>query len=416
VPTAADGTSVATGGDMTVRSPVQKSLDLRVLIASAAAYTIGIATNWMQPVLVVEILSVKGTTETSAGLIVAVEMIAVALSCAACAKIGRGVSFLTIALIGTIVAALGNVLSLVAPSHPALLAARVLCGIGEGAPYMVCNAALARIADPDRGYAQINVSTIVCGIVLIYIAPIVGHFAGGHMAYPTLLICSVVLLPALLLMPRTERYMPIESVTGKDHTKTLSIVVMSFGAFIFTMTYGALWSFCLVLGERTGLDAAEVTHALTVAVIFALAGSFLASVIGIRFGRVGPLGISLAIITIATVCISNTTHPTIFLVSLSVDMLTVYFLQPYFFGYAAAVDPSGRGPATLGAALFISVAVGPFLGGLLFERFGYSVIGWVAIVANSVSFAIFYVVDRNLARATRSNSEVATIAPAPEPR
>lgn len=105
---------------MAVRTPIQRSLDLRVLIASAAAYTIAIATTWLQPVLVAELLAVRGTTEASAGLVLAVEMVAVSLSSAAYAKFGKGASFLTIAFIGTLLAAVGNVLSIVAPtSEPA---------------------------------------------------------------------------------------------------------------------------------------------------------------------------------------------------------------------------------------------------------------------------------------------------------
>ena len=381
---------------MAAQTLVDESLDRRVLIASAAAYTIAIATNWLQPVLVTEILAVKGATEASAGLVVAVEMVAVALSSAACTKFGKGLSFLAIALAGTMVAAIGNVLSLVAPNHLSLLAARVLCGIGEGAPYMVCNAALARVADPDRAYAKINVSTIMLGTALIYVAPLVGHVTGGRMAYPTLLVCFAVLLPILFVMPRTERYTPAETPMGQERVNSLWILMMSFGAVAFGMTYGAMWSFCLVLGERTGLSSDAVTHAIAVAIMVALGGSLLASAMGSRFGRLAPLGVGLIVLTSAMVCVSNTHHPRVYSIAMGIDMIAVYFLQPYFFGYAAAADPSGRAPATLGAAFFFSIAIGPYLGGILFERFGYSVIGWVAIVANSFAFAIFFFVDKKL--------------------
>lgn len=69
-------------------------------------------------------------------------------------------------------------------------------------------------------------------------------------------------------------------------------------------------------------------------------------------------------------------------------MFALYFLIPYLFGFAAAVDSSGRGATLIGATFLLSLPVGPYFGGLVAEHFGYRMIGTLIVAAGMLAMAI----------------------------
>ena len=367
-----------------------------MLIAAVAANAIALSTNWLQPVLLVEILTLKGMSGASAGLVLSVEMLALSVSSALCAKLPRGTPFLPIALAGALTAGLGDLLSILAPDYRLLLASRILCGVGEGATMMVYSASLARFADPERAYGVVNVVSVLCGAILVYAAPAIGHFTGGRVTFPTLLAWIVLMIPALLLMPRSERLADSNSGATPAGGPVLSrsIVVIAVACFLFSVTGAAMWSFYFVIGGRTGLEADAINRAIAVATMLSLIGSLAASVMGSRFGRRVPISLGLVLVAGAIFWITHTQSATVYRLAMAVDLIGIYFLLPLFFGFAAAEDRGGRGAAMIGSAFFAGLAFGPWFGGVIFERFGYESMGWIAVVVNCVTAVLAICVDR----------------------
>jgi predicted MFS family arabinose efflux permease len=370
--------------------PLLDSVERRVLVASAAVGSVGYASIFAQPLLIAEILASRGLTEASAGFVLTVEMLAVALSSVSCTRLCRGKSFLAIGLIGAIVAALGNWAAWVSTGYGALLAIRVLCGLGEGAALFVASAAPARFANPDRTYAKINTITILFGTLLIYVAPFVGRITGGAMIFPTMLLAFIALLPAVLLMPRGERFAHAQTSStapqGKPPSVTLVVIWSSF--FIFVTMNSAVFSFCAILGERAGMTAVGVNSAIAVATLSSLIGSGLAGLIGTRFGRLLPMLSSIVLVTIALFFLSNARLPVTFWWTTNLQIIGDYFSLPYFQGSAAEEDPSGRGVAFVNATIPLSYALGPFVGGVVAEQYGFASLGWAAVAVNAIVFGM----------------------------
>ena len=365
---------------------LRRQQDRRVLIASATAYAVACAASWMQPLLLVEILRFKGGTAASAGLVLTVEMLALSLSSIFYARVATGVSFTAIAIGGTTLAIIGNVLSLVAKDHVSLLATRILCGLGEGATLMVASAALARFDDPDRAYGKINAFSILTGSLLIYAAPFLGRWTIGPTTFPALLLFMLLLLPVLLIMPRGEHLRPALEDTPVTSRFNPRLLIIGLAVLIASVTNAAVWSFCFAFGSRAGLGAATLNTVMAIAILFALAGSVLAGAIGSRHGRTLPFAMGLTIVSFASFTLSHTTHPLSFEVAMAAYLTAMYFIIPYFFGYAAAEDPSGRGAAMIGAIFLLSFAIGPYLGGIISQQFGYRPMGWLVLIADSIAF------------------------------
>jgi predicted MFS family arabinose efflux permease len=63
---------------------------------------------------------------------------------------------------------------------------------------------------------------------------------------------------------------------------------------------------------------------------------------------------------------------------------------------AAQVDSKGRWAAAAGGVFTLSTAFGPILGGVLIEKFGYSAIAWLQLLAVVPGVYIFARVQREI--------------------
>jgi len=380
-----------------------RSRERRILIGSAAAYTIPMVVIWLQPFLLAEILAVKATTEASAGLLVTAEMTALSLSSLMCVKFGRGIPYIRIAILGMVLAAIGNALSFFASSYWWLFATRIIAGAGEGTPLMVGNAAVAGIADPDRAYAKITAFSIVVSAALIYAAPALSPVSGGRATAASLLACCILLSPAVILMPRSYRFDPVEDTARRDSGRISPTVILTLVAFsCFTIVNASTWSFFSLIGQRTGLTAGAVNHAIAVSIVFSIAGSLAANWVGSRWGRFVPVGTGLVAVTIALWCLSVTHNVSLYRGSMDLNMFASYFAIPFFFGYAAGADSTGRGSAWMGAVIPLSFTLGPLLGGIIFGQFGYRIMGPITLLSDAIAFVLILYVERTSVPAARA--------------
>jgi predicted MFS family arabinose efflux permease len=65
------------------------------------------------------------------------------------------------------------------------------------------------------------------------------------------------------------------------------------------------------------------------------------------------------------------------------------FTHTFAFGLLARLDPSGRAVAATPAMLMIGAALGPIIGGMLGEHFGFGTLGLAAVLVAFVSITFF---------------------------
>lgn len=380
--------------------PETGSLYYRILIASFAAYCIANIAGWILPDLIHEFVSVKRLSESQAGLVGTVELAALALSSMLLARFVKRTSFLVISLVGTAVAIIATVLSIIAHDHGLILLLRGITGAGEGAALMVSSAALARFRDPDRAYGQMNVVNIVFGAGLIFLLPTIARYVGPNVAFPTLLAGLLILTPFLFVMPRN---LALDMAASADRNVQLShhdlsprLYLLAATMFIVALNSSAVWSFLVLLGTRAGLDEASATRAVGIVAFVSVTGSLLATVLGVRFGRFWPTVVGIVSMTGCIVILCTQTDLLLFRICACLLVASVYFIIPYFMGYAAAEDSSGRGAALVGGAFLLTVAVSPYIAGLIIEHFGMGAIAAVTIVTNTAALVALSWFDRDL--------------------
>jgi predicted MFS family arabinose efflux permease len=372
---------------------------LRILIACGAAIAIANISWWMQPEIIHEILVRFGVSESQAGLVASVEFAAMSTASIMLARFARNSSYVVLAVIGTLIALLGAIASVFATSFASLVVERALTGIGEGASLMVSSAAIAHLRDPDRAYGAVNIVNVLLGSAVTFLLPALGSHFAGSVAFPTLVIVLLILLPFLLAMPRALRTAPsgISQATGSRDGIGARILVLAGAVFIVAVASSALWSFYFVFGLKAGLTEDQITWTIGLAVLAALPGSILAKALGVRFGRVIPTTVGLLAAIVAIVFMSMSADPTVFRVCACVNLTTVYFQIPYWFGFAAAEDSSGRGAAVVGSAFLFTGAVGPYFGGLMIQHLGVHSIAWFVACTNISAGLMFCWIDRTRA-------------------
>ena len=387
-----------TGDKRQFMAPV--TLQGRVLVGSAAAYCIANIAWWLQPSLIHEVMARYDVGEAAGGLVASVEMTTIALSAALFGKLLDKLSLLRIATIGAVVTLSGAAWSMTIQDYDLLLISRPITGFGEGAMLAAASASLANFREPDRAYGIINIAAILFCSAAVFSLPLTaGYFNLEYIVFPTIFACIAVLSLLIPLLSGTADQGRVRSTPAALPAHgifSLKLVTLVIAVFIVSLGAGAMWSFYYLLGDMAGLGEGEIHNAVGMAALVSVFGALSATVVGARFGRLLPLTLGILILIVAINAMSHWHHPLAFRLGAAFNVVGMYFLVPYFLGYAADQDPSGRDAAITAGAFLLTGAVGPYLGGYIIENFGAGSMGWIVLIANSFSWYLFLTIDRSL--------------------
>jgi MFS transporter, DHA1 family, inner membrane transport protein len=357
---------------------------------------------WLQPYIVAGVMGSFGTGTSRAGLIASGELIATALSSIAFTRFARDISSRQIALLAGFIAIFGATISVASSSYGLLMLAKILTGIGEGGALMVSAVALAQMSYPDRAYAQAFFINIVFGVALSFLMQVLSEFLKGQsIVFPLLLLTLVVIYPLLFLLPRTvSAVRPSESPTvNGNHSDSVRTSLVAVAVICVAVSTNCVWSFYFALGRHAGMDANVISRSIKYAVLTGSTGSVAAMLLGIRLGRFVPVTIALPVqmVAISVMLASSSSLP--FSIAADFYLIAGYFVMPYYLGFAAAEDPTGRGAAVVWSAYMLAAAASPYLGGAAIDQFGLHSIAWFIASTCAPAGGLFYWLDYSRRRA-----------------
>lgn len=364
----------------------------RLAVAAAGGTCIANAAWWMQPLLMHDMSQVRGLGDFAAGMVLTVEMASMAGASVLAARVLVGRSLLLLSLAGLALAIVGNVLSLLDPQYPVLLLARAMAGTGAGLGLMMMNSTAALFRDPDRAFARLSVVSILFGMIITGVMPLVQGIRGFSSPFAMVLASLVVIIPAVAVLPPalSVRASEPHSQQGMAKGAGVRLATLVVVTFLIGCASGTMWVFYAMIGQRAGLSMAGIDRAISMAVFAALLAASVASFIGGKLGRVVPVVVGLAALATAVVVLSNHPGPVAFRIATMGNVGALYFLTPYLFGAAAAQDPTGRGAVYVGSAFYLTGAVGPAFGGLISSTVGLGVVGTATVaIAVGSAFALW---------------------------
>lgn len=379
-----------------------------LLSAFAASYGIGLLALLGLPFMFGATIDTFGLTESQAGLVGSAEFLAIMLASVLVAPFTATAPRRAIALVGSAIAITGNLLCIVdsSLSYESLVIYRSMAGVGCGFALAVGNATVCNVKDMQKMAAQMSVLFVALMAITMPLFSWVSATWGYQGIYAALALCSLVLTPLMLGLPRSANKNNTKQVSSTPISTFFSLpsALILMAAMIFAARDMAGWAFVERIGLEVGFSASDIGWLLSFQAVLGISGPLIASLVGSRFGLMMPVifGIlSSGIVYFAMLLFPESRQ--VYFTSAMFIGGTYFFALAYLTALAAEVDPKGRVVAAFGGFLSAGVAIGPFMGGILVEHYGYSGTSWV-IFAMVMLTLIFAVLSINILGKKQSDS------------
>jgi MFS family permease len=284
--------------------------------------------------------------------------------------------------IAIIIAVIGQVATLTAPSFDFVLIARMAVGFGGGIAYSVAIAALAGTRRPDRNFGYAMASNMIAATLVL---TLVAYFTLGVGTGRSIVALTLLLVLAALGLP----WLPLRAdIVKLEHHKgnpaRYSLAAASIGLvgmFFISNSFGAVWPSVAQIALERGDSAQTIATAFAVAGFGGIAGAFCAAWISGRLARqilmaIGALGFAASVFAL--------TLPVPLPLIAPAAMFSFIFGIPFYFGTMASLDPSGRLAVLTSAMLSGGITTGQLLTAALAAQLRY---GWIIAIGATLAVA-----------------------------
>lgn len=300
-----------------------------------------------------------------AGYLVSVNMGGIFAGTLVSALAQARISIKRIIIAGLLVMMLGNLVTIAVTAMPAMLAARLFSGLGEGFAAGACFSLMAKSARPASTFAFYTAGQGIVGAVGMGSLPWLVAAFDWRAFYVAL---TVIAVPALYLV----RSAASRGVEGAVSALTSRISAQGWVGllliFLFFTGMALVWAFLQPIGEQQGLSLATVSGALAGAALAGFAGSLAVAMGGHRLSdrTAWVIGMLLVVSAAGGLWMQS---PFLFIFGVWALNFAWGFQYPFLFRALARTDP-GRGAAVTPMATGIALTVGPALGGRILEHAG----------------------------------------------
>jgi predicted MFS family arabinose efflux permease len=300
--------------------------------------------------------------------------------------------------IGAIALAISAQVASCSVSDVGLLAfVRAASGVGYGFIYSIASAIGASSKAPARTYAAAGTIALLLGTM---INPMLGfglqHY-GARGVFGGIVVLSVVLAAPLLFMRFENKQDPRKPSETKPRKLTLPSwdgpVVLAAAGVVTTMalmsaSVSGLYIFIEQIAKSVGLTATSLGAGMSVVSLLGASGGVWANVASKRLGNTTPLLAGLPVIGLLVLSMTLIVTKAQFWAAFVGITIMFWFLYPFIFGLAAAVDPKGRVASATGSGKILLASGGTALAGYLGGTRGLAAYGMAALGACLLSMLV----------------------------
>ncbi|MEM1190443.1 MAG: MFS transporter [Pseudomonadota bacterium] len=254
-----------------------------------------------------------------------------------------------------------------------LAALHAVGGLATGMGLSFTHGTIGRSRSPHRLFGIAQISLGVSAVVFVGVVPPLIETLGAQSVF--LVIGTVMLLAGVVTsvaFPGRGEVSP-QHHPAKTSMRFPAEVWFGIGCIaLMSLLQAMLFSFVERMGvEYHGFTAAQVASVLLVTAVLNLAPGLVAMALQNRLAppTVMLLGPSLQI-GFALLMVSVGTFPAYF-IAVAIYPCLIVFTHVFAFGFFAQREPSGRAVAATPAMNMLGSAVGPILGGVIVQQFGY---------------------------------------------
>ncbi|MGE8209761.1 MAG: MFS transporter [Stenotrophomonas rhizophila] len=368
---------------------MSRGIPLALLALTLGAYAIG-TTEFVIVGLIPTIAADLGVSLPSAGLLVSLYALGVAVGAPVLTALTGRVPRKTLLVALMVLFTLGNVIAWMAPGYGSLIVARVLTGLAHGVFFSIGSIIATSVVPKEKAASAIAIMFTGLTVALVTGVPL-GTFIGQHLGWRATFLAVaalgvIALIGSLLFVPRNlQRSEPATfgqqlSVLAQPRLLLVyAITALGYGGTFLSFTYLAS-----ILQDVTGFSANAVSGVLLVYGVSVAIGNLWGGRLADRRGPIPALKLIFALLAAVLFMLTFTAYNT-WLVLLTVLALgavafgNVPGLQVYVVKQAQRFAPQAADVASgLNIAAFnVGIALGASLGGLVVEHLGLMHTPWL---------------------------------------
>ncbi len=270
-----------------------------------------------------------------------------------------------------------------------------IVGSGSSALYGVATTMLGDTRNAARSFGLKIGMEAGLGSILFFLLPslVIARWGFDGMLYAGALV-ALVLAVAIVWLPAggvkgQETAEQAPSMSWKDMANQLPMWFCLLGIFVFFGGVSSIWAFLERLGNDAGYSSGAISTALSLALIGAMAGSFLAAAIGNRYRLAPPLFIAAGVYLAAMVLLAYSSGVLSFTAAALLFAIAFGFALPFMVTVVSDLDTSGRFIVLTVPALALGGVAGPAIAGMVKTGTDYTPIIAYASVTVIVSLVLF---------------------------
>ena len=376
------------------------NIPIALLALTISAFAIG-TTEFVIVGLLPTIAQDLGVNLPSAGLLVSLYALGVAIGApvltALTGKVPRKTLLLTLMVLFT----LGNLLAWKAPGYETLVIARILTGLAHGVFFSIGSTIATSLVPKEKAASAIAIMFTGLTVALVTGVPL-GTFIGQHFGWrETFLAVSalglVAFVGSLIYIPSTIRHSKpaslLQQVQVLGQPRLLLVYAMTavgYGGSFIAFTYLAP-----ILQQVSGLGASAVGLVMLVYGVSVAFGNIWGGKLADRRGPVAALKLIFLLLALVLLLLTFTApHPVLVIITVllwgAVAFGNVAGLQVYVVQQAEHFTPRAVDVASgLNIAAFnLGIAGGAWGGGLIVEHLGLIHTGWIGALVVLGAFGL----------------------------
>jgi predicted MFS family arabinose efflux permease len=271
-----------------------------------------------------------------------------------------------------------------------------LAGLATGSALSVTHGTIARGTNPHRGFAVVGMALGIFAISFFALVPqLVAATGGGALFEVFAGVMAVACVVSALAFPQARSAasvtpdLVLASARAGRSSLPRAVWFGIVGIGCMGLVQAMTFSFLERVGSDHGFGLAAVTAVLVALGLVNLFPAGLAALLEKRWSARTVLLVGPVLQALLVLVIMGSTAFAPYAAAASVFAAVMIFTHTFAFGLMARLEPSGRAMAATPAMVMIGAAIGPVLGGILVQSFGYASLGPVALVLASLAVLCF---------------------------
>jgi predicted MFS family arabinose efflux permease len=310
-----------------------------------------------------------------------------------------------IAVLGFLIAAAADVVSLATADTGLMVTARVVNGFGSGLLLAASVNWLGRHPQAERAFGVLTLLQFVVPAITLACLPSLVATVGHVSIYLCALTVAVIALTFVPLFRLNGGDRPLATSRSQaDRVHRLAFLLMAVVAFAaFNIAQMGIWAFIVRYGEINGIGTAVVTQTVALSSACGVPGSLLVVALGTRLGRArtAAAGCIACIVPMLAFALWSP-NPTRFTLEVCLLSTAWAFTAPYIQGTQAALDATGKLAVWGMVAASAGASAGPALIGAIGQRYSFQVGFAVSAVGMMLCAALLLPAARAAGQGNRS--------------